>query len=81
MIFVDTWAWIALAMQDDPYHAVAQAEHKRLRKARRKYITSEFVLGELITYLYRHHAAAEARAFVQALLVAADRGIHHHAAG
>jgi predicted nucleic acid-binding protein len=51
LIFVDTWAWIALAVDRDQYHGVAQAQHHLFRRARRRYVTSDFVLSETISYL------------------------------
>ena len=52
MIFVDSWAWIALADEDDPYHRKAKAQHKKLTGARQQYVTTDYVLSETITYLY-----------------------------
>ena len=52
MIFVDSWAWIALADKDDPYHRKAKAQHKKLTRARQQYVTTDYVLSETITYLY-----------------------------
>jgi predicted nucleic acid-binding protein len=51
MIFVDAWAWIALADKSDPYHRKAKTLHKKLVRAKRKYVTTVYVLGEAITYL------------------------------
>jgi len=51
MIFVDTWAWVALAVTDDQYHGAAKKEHARLKKKRLRYVTSNFVLSEVITHL------------------------------
>ena len=51
MIFVDSWAWIALADKDDPYHRKAKAQHKKLTGARQQYVTTDYVLSEAITYL------------------------------
>ena len=52
MIFVDAWAWIALAVKKDQYHASAKAQHKRFCKAGRKYVTTDYVLSEVISFLY-----------------------------
>ena len=60
MIFVDTWAWIALARENDQYHDLATPEHIRLKKKRQRYATTNFVLSEAITHLYRKQRAEEA---------------------
>jgi predicted nucleic acid-binding protein len=41
MIFVDSWAWIALADKSDPYHRQAKAEHKKLLRAKHRYLTAD----------------------------------------
>jgi predicted nucleic acid-binding protein len=76
MIFVDTWAWIALAVKKDQHHAAAQKAHRRLKKRRRRYVLTDDVLGEVITHLYRKQKPAQAQVFVHGLLEAADQGIH-----
>ena len=75
MIFVDTWAWIALASENDQYHDLATREHIRLKKKRQRYATTNFVLSEAITHLYRKQRAEEARQFVNGLFAAADNDI------
>jgi uncharacterized protein len=74
VIFVDTWAWVALADRSDAHHRRAKAQHKRLQRARRRYVTSDYVLGETITYLFDAIAVSEAEAFISAVLAAADQG-------
>jgi predicted nucleic acid-binding protein len=74
MIFVDTWAWVALACTRDQYHHRVRAEHRRLLRARRRYVTTDFVLSELIGHLYTTLTPAQAQAFVNSLLAAADAG-------
>jgi uncharacterized protein len=74
MIFVDTWAWIALADQTDQYHAVAQSQHQQFRAARRRYVTSDFVLTEFINYLYTSVPAPQAQAVVESLFHEAQTG-------
>ena len=74
MIFVDTWAWIALADRRDPYHAQATAQHSELQTNRRRYVTTDYVLGEAITYLYDALPASQAQAFIDAILTAGKTG-------
>lgn len=74
MIFVDTWAWVALADKRDPYHQKAKVQHKKLSRAKRKYVTTDYVLGETITYLYDAIGAAPAQEFISKLLAAVDAG-------
>jgi len=74
MIFVDTWAWIALADRSDPYHRQATQQHQELVAMRRPYVTSDYVLSETITYLYDALPAIHARAFINSVLAAVDRG-------
>jgi uncharacterized protein len=74
MILVDTWAWLALAVKRDQFHAVAKAAHQRFRPANRKYVTTDYILSELISRLYRAGPATTAQGYVRALLAKADAG-------
>ena len=74
MIFVDTWAWIALADQSDQYHAIAAGQHRKLLQQRRQYVTSDFVLTEFINYLYSAAPAHQAEAIITSLFVKIDAG-------
>lgn len=76
MIFVDTWAWIGLAVKKDQYHQAALAKHKILQQQGRRYVTSDFVLSELITFLYRVAPAAKAESFIDSILRAANDGTY-----
>lgn len=72
MIFVDTWAWIALADRRDQHHLAAEKQHRKFRKDGRRYVTSDDVVGEVIDYFYSAAAAAQAEAWVQSLLARCD---------
>jgi predicted nucleic acid-binding protein len=50
MIFVDTWAWVALADKSDAYHRNAKAQHRKLLRTRRRYVTTDYVLGETCSW-------------------------------
>jgi predicted nucleic acid-binding protein len=74
MIFVDTWAWIALADRTDQYHVSADKQHREFLKARQKYVTSDFVLTEFINYLYSALPASRAQKIAESLFQQIDAG-------
>jgi uncharacterized protein len=59
-IFVDTWAWYALADTANTDHARAQTASHRLLNEGNIFVTTNFVLGEAITLIryHLHHTAA-----------------------
>jgi uncharacterized protein len=61
-VFLDTGAFLALADEDDDYHAVAKSLHAQLLGNRAQFLTSNFVLAEtytLIRFKVGHNAAVE----------------------
>ena len=74
MVFVDTWAWISLAVKQDQHHGAAKAQHRKFRKTNRKYVTTDFIVSELISRLYRTTPAPAAQGYVRALLAKVDAG-------
>jgi predicted nucleic acid-binding protein len=58
----------------DQFHATAKAQHQKFRRASRKYVTTDYILGELISLLYRAAPAPSAQGYVRALLTKADAG-------
>ena len=75
MIFVDTWAWIAIFDDTDQYHQPAEKAHRDFQKRRRKYVTTDFILNELINYLYQAASADKAQVTINTLLARADSGV------
>lgn len=73
-VFIDTWAWLALALRRDQHHAEARRIHQSLVAAGRQYLTSDYVLAELATQLYRSTHATHAEEFFSAVLQAIDVG-------
>jgi len=71
-LFVDTWAWVALACKRDQHHAAAAAAHNDFRRAGRLYTTTDFVLSEVIAHLYTTLTAEQAETFVNNVLLQAD---------
>ena len=67
-VFVDTSAWIAIVSRVDSRHEQARAYYRSLMSDT-DLVTSDYVLGESITFLaYRHrrHEALELHSMVQA---------------
>ena len=72
MTFIDTWAWLALADKKDNNHNIARKTYDKIKK--RSLITSNFIIDELITLLFRSVSYDKAVLFVGAILAMADRG-------
>lgn len=75
MIFVDTWAWIGMADDSDQYHAAVLKQHRKHLKKNRRYVTTDYVVGELVDYLYDATPESQAGAFLRGLLAKAKTGL------
>jgi predicted nucleic acid-binding protein len=75
-VFVDTWAWVALAVRRDEHHAAASTQHAEFRRQKKQYVTSNFVIGEAITLLFQLLPHSQASRFVAAILTAAETGAY-----
>jgi predicted nucleic acid-binding protein len=69
LIFVDTWAWLALANRKDAYHSTAQKCYAEIKADGLKLVTSDYVLDETITALFRNVAYKNAVQFVESLFL------------
>ncbi len=73
-IFVDTWGWMALGHRLEPRHAEVKRLCQELRSNGIPLYTSDYVLDELITLLFRREVFEEAVRFVEGILGAAVLG-------
>jgi len=69
-VFIDTWAWLALANRRDTNHEFAKAYYAKLTTSGCKLVTSDYVLDELITALFRNVVYTSAVQFIESLLAA-----------
>jgi len=69
-IFVDTWAWLALSNRKDAHHELAKKEYEEIKAAGYRIVTSDYVLDEVITALFRNVAFSSAVQFVESLFAA-----------
>lgn len=66
-LFVDTWGWLVLADKKDPRHqSAARCYGERAQRAGR-IVTSNFVLDEAFTLLFRRRPFDEAWRFANSL--------------
>ena len=64
MIFVDTWAWLALSNRKDTHHELAKKEYEEIKAAGYRIVTSDYVLDEVISALFRNVVFGSAVQFV-----------------
>ena len=73
-LFVDTWCWLALEDRGDPDHTGVASLYREFRDARGLAVSTDWILDETITRLFRRRPFAEARGFVEALFASAEAG-------
>lgn len=73
-VFVDTWGWMALGHRREPRHEKVQVFYRKLRAQQIPIYTSDYVLDELITLLFRRENFTESVRFVDGLFAAIAQG-------
>ncbi|NJL57213.1 type II toxin-antitoxin system VapC family toxin [bacterium] len=73
-VFVDTWGWVAYGHRRDNYHAVVVKVFQDLRSCNIPIHTSDYVLDEVITLLFKREVFAEAKKFLEGIFAAAELG-------
>ncbi|MGH9745800.1 MAG: type II toxin-antitoxin system VapC family toxin [Candidatus Acidiferrales bacterium] len=67
-IFVDTWGWLVLADPKDPLHSEAVGCYEEFSGRTGRVVTSNFILNETFTLLFRRRPHKEALHFSEGLL-------------
>lgn len=73
-VFIDTWGWLALGHRRESRHLEVVKLYNQLRQGNESIVTSDYVLDELISLIFRRESFAEARQFVEGIYAAADQG-------
>ena len=73
-VFVDTWAWVALALRRDQHHEKAKRQHAEFVAAGYTYVLTDYVLAELVTQLYRILPPDQAETYISAVFAAIELG-------
>lgn len=73
-IFVDTWGWLAYGHRRDAHHVKTKDLMAACMTERATIQTSDYVLDELITLLFRRETYEESVRFLDGLFADATRG-------
>jgi len=73
-VFVDTWGWLALGHQRDQAHGQVKQLFKEIRTYQVPLYTSDYVLDELMTLLFKRESYSEAVSFMEGILAAQVQG-------
>lgn len=72
--FIDTWGWLALGNRRDAYHDEIKSFYARLQSDGVGIYTSDYVLDELVTILFRRESVQQAQSFMEGILKRAATG-------
>lgn len=73
-IFIDTWGWLALGHRRDARHQEIKGIYKELRSRGAHIYTTDYVLDEVITLVFRREAFEEAIRFMDGIFLSVEQG-------
>ena len=73
-VFADTWGWVELSHRRAPRPDEVRRFYRRLVQQQAPIHTSDYVLDETLTLLFRREVFEEAVRFMEAILSAAEQG-------
>ena len=71
-VFIDTWGWLALGHHRDARHQEVKAFYQSLREKGILCYTTDYVLDETITLLFRREVFEEAVYFMEGIFQAIE---------
>ncbi len=74
LLFVDSWGWLVLANQSDPAFVRVKTLHEQSLKSGLKPVTTNFVLDEVITFLYAKAPVELAEKYLGGLKISIQKG-------
>lgn len=74
MLFIDTWGWVALHNRREPRHSEVSAFYRDFRLRGGRLYTTDYVLDETLTLLFRRLPFEQAKSSMEFLSNAIDRG-------
>ena len=71
-IFVDTWGWLALGHRRDQNHSVVKEYFQKLKQEEGLLHTSDYILDEVMTLVFKRESFDEARHFMDGIFQASN---------
>jgi len=72
-IFIDTWGWITRGHHRDLRHLEVKRFYQELSKVGGVFYTSDYILDEMVTLLFRRELFGEAVRFVEGIFESAQQ--------
>ena len=69
-IFVDAWAWLALSNRKDMHHEITKKGYGEMKTDGYRMVSSDYVLDEVITALFKNVVFSNAMEFIESLFAA-----------
>lgn len=73
-LFIDTWGWLVLADRRDPAHRRVRRLYQAFARRGGLCVTSDYVLDEVMTLLFRRAPFLPTKAFTEAIFAAVEAG-------
>ena len=73
-VFIDTWGWLALGHRRDARHQEIKACYQALQENGTLFYTTDYVLDETITLLFRREVFEEAICFMEGIFHSVGEG-------
>jgi len=73
-VLIDTWGWLALGYRRESRHEEIKAFYQHLREEGARLYTTDYVLDEVMTLLFRRESFAEAVDFMEGIFQASQEG-------
>ena len=72
-VFMDTWGWLALGHRRDPHHQEIKDFYQVLKEQSARLYTTDSVLDEVITLVFRREVFEEAVSFMEGIFAAGQQ--------
>ncbi len=73
-VLIDTWGWLALGHRRDSRHQEIKALYQQLREEGARLYTTDYVLDEVMTLIFRREPFVEAVGFMEGIFQASQEG-------